>query len=372
MIIHRVIDDFVLQFGDPTGTGAGGSPLGNFDDQFHPDLQHNNPGGISWAKSTDDTNNSQVFVIDVPTRFLDFNHSYFGQLTEGDAVRDAITATATDAGNRPVFPIYIDSVTIFEDTENAVVMLRAMATSGEADITVTVTDEDGNQYVETFRVTVAPDPFNSGPYLEDIPLIETVSNVPATFQLSAIDVEGDPVLFDGVKVGTVDYAFSVNSQTGQVVVTPPTDFVGSMELLVRVRPEGFSDRGDLYDTQRVTILVTPPAPSTVALLPISDSGTYDDDQVTNLTSLSFDVTGVLDGALVRLYHNDNVLGQAIAGGSSVVISTSLFTALGDGTYEIRATQIAEGLESALSSALQVTIDTTPPPRSPRRLRVRDG
>ena len=150
--VHRTIDNFVMQFGDPTGTGSGGSTLGDFDDDFHPDLQHNNPGGISWAKSTDDTNDSQVFVIDVPTRYLDFNHSYFGQLTEGDKVRDAITATATDGSNRPRIPINIQSVAIFEDTENAVLMLKAMASSGSADITVTVTDEDLNTYVETFHV----------------------------------------------------------------------------------------------------------------------------------------------------------------------------------------------------------------------------
>ncbi len=123
--IHRVIDDFVFQFGDPTGTGAGGSTLGNFNDDFDPDLQHNTRGALSWAKSTDDTNNSQVFVTDVPTRYLDFNHSYFGQLTEGDKVRDGITATATDSSDHPSVAINIESVSIFQDIENGMLVLKA-------------------------------------------------------------------------------------------------------------------------------------------------------------------------------------------------------------------------------------------------------
>ena len=62
MIFHRVIPGFVIQGGDPTGTGSGGSTLGNFDDQFNVDLQHNRDGMLSYAKSSDDTNDSQFFV----------------------------------------------------------------------------------------------------------------------------------------------------------------------------------------------------------------------------------------------------------------------------------------------------------------------
>ena len=237
--VHRVIDDFVLQFGDPTGTGAGGSTLGDFDDDFDPDLQHNTSGALSWAKSTDDTNDSQVFVTDVPTRYLDFNHSYFGQLTEGDSVRDGITATATDSSNRPSVAINIESVTIFQDIENGMLVLKAAeGASGQADITVTVTDAGRESFVETFHVTVTPDTYNGGPYLADIPAISTTVNTPATFTISAIDVEGDAVTFSGVKSGSVNYTFSVNSQTGAVTVTPPTGYVGTMELLLRVKASG--------------------------------------------------------------------------------------------------------------------------------------
>ncbi len=123
--VHRSIDGFMMQFGDPNGDGTGGSDLGDFDDNFHPDLQHGSDGVISWAKAGDDTNDSQVFITDTATRFLDFNHSVFGLVTDGNKVRDAITGTATDASDRPLYPVNIQSVSIFDDEENAVLMLKA-------------------------------------------------------------------------------------------------------------------------------------------------------------------------------------------------------------------------------------------------------
>ena len=70
-------------------------------------------------------------------------------------MRDAITATATDAQDRPIVPINIESIEIFQDTENGIVMLKAPeGGSGEADITVTATDVNGHQFTESFHVTV--------------------------------------------------------------------------------------------------------------------------------------------------------------------------------------------------------------------------
>lgn len=359
--VHRVVDNFVLQFGDPTGTGGGGSSLGPFDDDFHPDLQHNTAGALSWAKAGDDTNNSQVFVTDVPIRYLDFNHSYFGQLTEGESVRNGITATATNSSDKPIVPINIESVTIFEDHENGMLVLKAAEdASGDADITVTVTDADGNQYVETFHVTVSPDPYNSGPYLEDIPAIATTVNTPATFTISAIDVEGDPVLFSGVKAGNVNYTFSVDSQTGQVTVTPPTDYVGTMQILLRVAAANGSDTTDPYDSQLVSITVAPAAPAAVDLVAASDSGFSSTDNITNQTSLAFEVTGVTSGAQVRLYHGMTSIGEATASGTSVTITTSSLSDLADGTYTLYATQTVSDLESDASAPLSITLDRTAP------------
>ena len=75
VVFHRILNNFVIQGGDGQfGNGTGGSDLGDFDDQFHVDLQHNRTGLISMAKTTDDTNDSQFFITEGPQRHLDFNH----------------------------------------------------------------------------------------------------------------------------------------------------------------------------------------------------------------------------------------------------------------------------------------------------------
>ncbi len=95
LTFHRVQSSFVIQGGDPLGNGTGGSTLGDFDDQFNLDLQHNRTGVLSFAKSTDDTNDSQFFITEGAQRSLDFNHSIFGQLVEGEIIREAISSTKT-------------------------------------------------------------------------------------------------------------------------------------------------------------------------------------------------------------------------------------------------------------------------------------
>ncbi|MEM6364422.1 MAG: peptidylprolyl isomerase, partial [Planctomycetota bacterium] len=111
---HRVVAGFVLQMGDPTATGRGGSTLGNFDDQFHPDLQHASAGVLSFAKTDDDTNDSQVFITQTDTHFLDFNHSIFGQLVEGDEVREAIDLVDVDIEEKPLSDVIVSRATIFD------------------------------------------------------------------------------------------------------------------------------------------------------------------------------------------------------------------------------------------------------------------
>ncbi|MBN2473527.1 MAG: tandem-95 repeat protein [Pirellulales bacterium] len=268
VIFHRVIDDFMIQGGDPSYTGGDTSGLDNFDDQFHVDLQHTGKGVLSMAKAGDDTNSTQFFITEAPTRYLDFNHSVFGQLVEGEDVRDAISNVATDTtegtgtSNRPVTDVVMQSVDVFYDEENAVLMLKAPeGSSGATDVTVTVTDENGDEYQQTFHVTVTPDTYNGGPFLAPIAAQQTLQDTPLTFPLTAIDVEGDPVLFSANVPTTADYTVDVNSQTGEVTFTPPLGYTGAIEIELRVRPEGSSSTQDLYDSQHVTINVVAPSES---------------------------------------------------------------------------------------------------------------
>ncbi len=295
IIFHRVIDDFVIQAGDPTGTGTSGSTLPDFDDDFHEELQHNRSGVLSFAKSSDDTNNSQFFATEVPTRFLDFNHSVFGQLTEGEDVRDAISEHAVNGADRPTTDIRINTIEVFNDTENSLVMLRPKNNgTGSTNVTVTVTDADGNTHTETFQVDVVADNANGQPFLNDATVPATVpTNTPATLQLSSTDVEGDAVTYAAQVVTTSSGATATISQNGLLTVTPASGFTGPVDVNVTVRPgPGVTGNGSSdSDNQRLRFNFegeqTLAAPNLIDLRASSDTGSSTTDNITNAQTLSF-------------------------------------------------------------------------------------
>jgi cyclophilin family peptidyl-prolyl cis-trans isomerase len=108
---HRVINDFMAQGGDPTGTGTGG-PGYKFEDEFDPELRHDKRGVLSMANAGPRTNGSQFFITHRPTPHLDNKHSVFGQLIEGEDVLMAIPARDPQQKNAPA--VQLVSVTIQE------------------------------------------------------------------------------------------------------------------------------------------------------------------------------------------------------------------------------------------------------------------
>ena len=97
---HRVIDNFMAQGGDPTGTGTGG-PGYRFADEFHPDLRHDGPGVLSMANAGRNTNGSQFFITHVATPWLDGKHSVFGRIEQGLDVLRSIPARDPQQARQP-------------------------------------------------------------------------------------------------------------------------------------------------------------------------------------------------------------------------------------------------------------------------------
>ena len=111
VIFHRVISGFMIQTGDPTGTGHGG-PGYEFEDEFSPDLKHDKAGTISMANAGPGTNGSQFFITVVPTPHLDGKHTVFGRITQGLEVAQAIANAPADHHDRPKKPIHLQKVTL--------------------------------------------------------------------------------------------------------------------------------------------------------------------------------------------------------------------------------------------------------------------
>ena len=114
IIFHRVIPDFMIQGGDPTGTGTAG-PGYQFVDEVASNRTFDTPGILAMANAGPNTNGSQFFITVRPTPHLNGNHTIFGKVTQGQDVTDAISLVPAAGANRPVEDVVIQSIDITKD-----------------------------------------------------------------------------------------------------------------------------------------------------------------------------------------------------------------------------------------------------------------
>ena len=118
---HRIIKDFMIQGGDPTGTGTGG-PGYTFGDEIAPSLTFDRPGLLAMANSGPNTNGSQFFITTIPTPWLDGLHTIFGRVLQGQHVADAISEVPTGSRSKPIEDIIIECIEIEETSPGAQVI----------------------------------------------------------------------------------------------------------------------------------------------------------------------------------------------------------------------------------------------------------
>lgn len=119
-IFHRIIPNFMIQGGDPTGTGRGGSSIfgDKFEDEIRSDLKHTGAGVLSMANSGKDTNGSQFFITLAPTPWLDGKHTIFGRVKSGMRVVQRMGLVKTGAEDRPEEDVVINSARVLKGDEN--------------------------------------------------------------------------------------------------------------------------------------------------------------------------------------------------------------------------------------------------------------
>ena len=265
LTFHRVVPNFVIQGGDPAGDGTGG-PNFRFDDEFNPQAFFTGNGLLAMANSGKDTNGSQFFITAGPARFLDFNHTIWGQLVRGADVRDDIIDDPADQNGAPRRPVTINRVSVIRNRTDAVLVVKADATASgkRSTIRVTANSDDGSRSV-TFTATGVPDvtqqgfqqvPNNTPPALRSVPDFTVPRNGTLTFKLESFDPDGrgNDVEYQAELVDRNLGQVSVNRDT--VTFTPNPGFIGPVRMFVGVKQANADNRGSTenpFDIQTIQI-----------------------------------------------------------------------------------------------------------------------
>jgi len=267
-IFHRIANldpseepegSYILQGGDPKGTGSGG-PGFAFDNEFHPSAMLNGRGQLAMANAgTNDLNNrgtngSQFFITLGQPRFLDFNHTVFGQLLRGWDLIESIadvprTAPNADPANKPLVDVKLVSTTIEQNFSDAILIISASG-AGTANITVKAKNPGLEETEKEFTVTAYKDTHNSPPFLLPVPNQTAQKEKILGIPLETIDLERD-YFFNSHSV-----LFSSNarsSSSGSIAyILGNAGFVGPINFGIGVTQYDMDYRGPVDGPARST------------------------------------------------------------------------------------------------------------------------
>jgi cyclophilin family peptidyl-prolyl cis-trans isomerase len=291
-VFHRIANGFpdtsgyIIQGGSVNGDGTGevNRPGFPFEDEFVQSLIFDTKYQLAMANAGPDTNGSQFFVTTGQPQFLNYKHTIFGQIVEGQSLVDQLTTVALN-GTTPKNPVIINSATLSSANNNGVILLNAnnALTGQSATITVTATDlVDGSTATQTFQVNMIDSPVVNRPFLKPVQLQPAYkSDTTASFFLEvsnrqtgstynyvvASGIQFNPVTGQQEFIPVTNATVNINQATGEVKITPQAGFTGPLNLLVGVRDQvDRSGTGNLnnpsnYDRQDITLNFTLDAPT---------------------------------------------------------------------------------------------------------------
>lgn len=396
LTFHRVVNNFMIQGGDPAGNGSGG-PGFNFDDEFNPQAIFSGTGQLAMANSGRDTNGSQFFITEGPQRFLDFNHTIFGQLVRGFDVLDAITSASVvrqDPQNpqselsKPASPIVISSARIVQNATDAVFTLLANGAGAGATttLTVTATASTGGSTTQTFQTSVVADVSAQNQPINDPPILGPVSHqvsptgAPVTIHLTHTDLEGDAVEY-GAAVLQPNAANATVTTTrnadgsANVVVTRVGNFTGPVQVIVGVRQQGAVYRGSSdypWDIQIITVAFGDQPLTLNSIGPINATTGVGGYRIL-ATLTDADPNGVASDYRVSINWGD---GSPLDNTGQVVLHAGQFYVVGNHTYQrpgnypvrIVVTDIHQstpgGNNGGATAVLQTSVVSNVPPPAP--------
>ena len=345
---HRMIQDFMIQGGIVSGT------VNSFDDEFYMDNQFTSAGLLAMANSGIDTNSSQFFITTAATRWLDYNHTIFGMLTEGVDIlsllnEDVSPTTAESAGGTPKQTVTMTNVSVINNVQDAVLKLNATpGTTGTAVVTVTATDESGGTYQKSFTVTVGPDADGTSANPKAAPAFGPIGEISVTpggtvsGTLPVFNVDNQTLTYyvdaaDGASKDALTVTFDTVTQ--RYTITAKADAAyGVYEVVAQVRVSGSSTEDD---SQRIAILVAPTAPTVILSTESGSSGQTSLNNADADSALKFNLTKLVPGATVNIYADNVKIATATVptDATTMTITTDGKTKLSNAIYAIRAEQI---------------------------------